>query len=222
MQERFFQGLPTATIEILARKSIWRLYHRHEEIDGPEGGDGSVFLVRAGLVGLAASSAHGEQFIGLLVTAGNLISLGGLSSPLRDVVRMVALTDPLVLYVLRADDLQSARRESELLRRRTESQIQRYVQALGETLLDFVFCNAATRFAHILARTALLSENSIVPLTHDELGQVAGLTRVQVTRFLGQLRARGLIACSRQRGILVPDPHRLLATSDWTQAAFQL
>jgi CRP/FNR family cyclic AMP-dependent transcriptional regulator len=74
------------------------------------------------------------------------------------------------------------------------AQVSEACASLIEVLLDAAFQDATTRVAHTLGRLAQREETSSLRVTHQELAELTGLRREQVTRGLHQLRGEGYIA----------------------------
>lgn len=197
-------------LETLARASTWHTPRRRDIVGEAGECEGYIYLVVAGLVGLGTESPSGQEFIALLLYPGDLFDFTDPFLGLDETSHALALSDAVTVYRLPRRGLERCTAGEMSLKALIQEQSVRSSHDIGELLLDLAFYDAATRLARLLGRLAKRSEDHTVWFTHEELGWMSGLSRAQVTNFLGQLRARHLVSYpSHGHGIHLPDPERM-------------
>jgi CRP/FNR family transcriptional regulator len=100
------------------------------------------------------------------------------------------------------------------------SRIIRKLRLLGFQVEDFAFFDAQKRIAHILVKLMTevgeTSPEGIVikkGITHEDLANLTGLSRVRVTTILNNIEKAGIIA-KRRLALTVTDPDKLLGLLD--------
>jgi CRP/FNR family transcriptional regulator len=160
-----------------------------------------IFIVCKGRIKLTASSPEGKLLILRIAGPGDII---GSASMLRgDLYRITAETlEPCELKVLGRENFMRLMRNSPDISRNTSEAIgQEYDAALLSARRLALSTSAAAKLASVLLDLAhhpapAITKTAIefsMPLTHEELGCMAGLSRETVTRLLGRFRAEGLI-----------------------------
>ncbi|MBW4700263.1 MAG: Crp/Fnr family transcriptional regulator [Aphanocapsa lilacina HA4352-LM1] len=171
-----------------------------------------IWIVYRGLVQLATLQPSGDE--ALLGLAGPLMPLGR-SLTLLEPYHAVALTN-VDLLRLTTEEIHSSPR---LARELTEQMARRLRQAEAllalagkrlviDRLQGFLYL-LAHEFGHPTGEGIRID----VRLTHQQFANALGTTRVTVTRFLGELKYRGLIEIGSDRRIYLKEPQRLAAAS---------
>jgi CRP/FNR family cyclic AMP-dependent transcriptional regulator len=80
----------------------------------------------------------------------------------------------------------------------------RRVKYLQDRVLDMISCKAEERVVKTLK---LLTKQfgAVIPLTHIDIGEMAGTSRETATRVIAQLRTKGVVSCVRGSLIVLDD-----------------
>lgn len=203
-----FCHLPTDALTDLQHIGRPMRLERGERILYEDSPADHVYLVCAGQLKITASSADGKLLILRLARPGDVLGLAAALHGSRHKVAAEALEPCEVKSVPREEFLRLASRfqsvsrntslaatadyESAVLSARRLSLSSSAPAKLASLLLDFGHANAGNEFS--------------MPLTHEELGSMAGLSRETVTRLLTRFRRDGLIAYERGRIALTDRP----------------
>ena len=212
-----FCNLPDGPFRVFDAVKQTRLYDRDEwlfmEGDEPEG----VFLVCSGRVKLSASSSEGRTMILQIASHGELLGVPAAVNGRPHTCSAQALEPAHLKFVRRADFLEMSRSWGAVSYRVVQALCgandcaQDRVRSLG--LAE----SASERVARFLLDRCALDgrrdERGVhltLTLTHQEIGQLVGISRETVSRTLTRFRAERLISGAGAR-LLVPDPAALEA-----------
>lgn len=210
-----FGSVPVEALRGVADRSVERAYKRDTVLSCSEDATHSVFVVASGLVGVGRISERGEEFLPVTLAPGDHLALQLLGRYCREPLYAVALTRFVDSLELPATQLGELRRSYPVVQEAIECQVLEQWSCLLAFLSDFAFCDAQTRFTHTLGRLASRLAQEDISLTHEQLARVSGLSRVQVTEYLGKLRTLGLIQShAHGRGISIPRPSLLTSFDD--------
>lgn len=175
------------------------------EGDAPD----TVHLVCAGHIKLYTTSSEGRVLLLRLASPGDII---GLSSALRGSLQKLtaeALDACALKSIPRAQFLQFTERFRDVSRNAALSTAQEYETALLSARRLALSNTAAAKLAGLLVELAHLNRSKHLasveipmPLTHEELGSMCGLSRETVTRVLARFRVDGILDQSRGHLIL--------------------
>jgi CRP/FNR family transcriptional regulator len=174
-----------------------------------------VYILCSGVVKLTISSAEGRLLILRLAWPGDVL---GLVAALRDCsyeATAETLEQTKVKAVSRADFKAFLDTFHEASRHAALAAAMQYESALLSARLLALSNSAAGKLANALLLWTKLRTNDRelpisfrMPLTHEELGNMAGISRETVTRLLSQFRNEGLVEQQGQHFTL-PRPDRM-------------
>jgi CRP-like cAMP-binding protein len=211
-ERRLFRDLPEQEIAALAAASTWHRVGEGEEVVRADEPALEDIVVVEGVVGIAATSPYGRDFVALIAVAEDLLvpPLPSASSDLP--IHADALTSSVVVHRIRRSALDGCPDARVAVDEGLRIQVSRQLEEASVALMDFALFDVQTRFTRFLGRLAIRLDSRFLPLTHGELGRMNGLTRPQASRFLGGLRRLGLVSYGeKRRGITVLAPERLIA-----------
>ena len=179
-----------------------------------------VFILCSGRVKLMASSPEGRILILRVAGPGDVLGLASILHGSRYRITAETLEPCTVKSVPRADFLRFMQEFADAGRSATGAMAREYDSALLSARRLALSTSAAGKLASALLDWARLSylESSApdapvtfsMPLTHEELGSLAGLSRETVTRLLGKFRREGLLDQDGEQMVLAL-PHKLEA-----------
>jgi len=164
-----------------------------------------VFVIRSGSVKLMATSAEGRLLILRVATPGEVIGLGALSIGAH--YRITAITAGLCIVksIAREDFLTLMRDSVEVSLGVSAAMTRDYNSAILTARRLGLSSSAAGKLASALLDWARMNDlddspahtslpiSFTMPLTHEELGSMAGLSRETTTRLLSKFRREGLL-----------------------------
>lgn len=204
-----FKVLPPESLSKLACSARWHLYHRRETISTFEEELHCVFVVAAGTM-LISTIHSGREFILFRLYREGMIDTHELRGGFVEMTRAQAGSDDTLVYKLPRGAFRTTVLAHAASAERLCDQNLERINALAELLVDFACDDALTRLAHTLGRLAGGSPDGVVHETHNELAQMTGMSRTEVSTFLARLRARGLLIHEPYtREIEVPNPQHL-------------
>ncbi len=175
------------------------------------GADRAAYFIRDGVAKLSFVNEEGTEGTLLFFGKGAIYPINGVDEVLtaENYLQLVSVTD---MDVIRFP----ARRVLDLCRTSTEFNVAiinhyvRYVNVLITKLLlnsynDSTQLVSALLYLYVHERGG---ENTIIDLTQEQIGQITGLSRTQVTRVLSTLRNNSVIRTLRGR-LQVIDPEKL-------------
>ena len=148
------------------------------------------FYLMSGSVRSFISSSSGEERVLAVHRAGDLMGEASFFDGCPRVTSAMALEDCLILPVDQGQLDAAFQRHPELA-----LPMLRYLARTVRMLSDHVEASslpAQQRIVRWLLNQPC-SENGAIQATHEEIGQTVGLSRVTVSRVLGELSARGLV-----------------------------
>jgi CRP/FNR family transcriptional regulator len=200
-----------AEIEALGRRET---FARGEYIFRAGEPGENVYLLRTGRVKIFQTSATGREAIMWFCLPGDIFGLAEVARGGGRPVNAVACerSDALAIRRSRFSVLVAMRPRIAAVSMQVLSS---RLRALGDTFANLVADDVEQRIAKLILRLATLygerSDRGIrlaLPLTHQEIANMAGASRQTVTDVLNALKRRGLIYV-RGRHIRVSDPEEL-------------
>jgi CRP/FNR family transcriptional regulator len=173
----------------------------------------AVHVLCTGQVKLFATSREGKVMILKIAWPGDVLGLSALLN--EDVYEVTAETlEPCQLKTMRREEfLEFLDGHSEAGRHSLQSMASEYQTAFRDARRLSLSTSAAAKLAALLldfAQRAACGQNAnrfTMALTHEELGNIAGLSRETVTRLLGKFQKEGLIKV-KGSSIAIADPER--------------
>lgn len=210
-----FAGLPPELLAAIAEAAHRRHYHKAMLVFAAGEPTEAVYFVESGAVRVFRATEDGHEQTLQVLRAGDPVNLVGFAdgSPYPASAETTADSD--LLVISRADFARLAKSHGELgwVLLRELSRRLRWSQG---RIYDFALRSAAGRVASALLDLARQrgkhqADGSLLlatPLTHRELGLMAGISRETATRMLQRLREDGAIHWT-QAGFFVVDPKRM-------------
>lgn len=213
-QCELFERLSETEAERLNRRALTRTFKRGTVIYSPNQPGESVMVLAAGRVKIKDITAEGRETILAFIEEGELFGELALldGEPRReyaeavDACQILAIPreDIVSLMGSRPDIALSVTKLIGLRRRRIETRLR-----------NLLFLSSRDRMVHILLELAEThgyhSGNRVelrIPLSHQDVASLIGVTRETATLTLGQLQAAGLVEVARRR-IVIRDLTRL-------------
>ena len=209
-----FENLAVQEAELLERRALLRTFPRRAIIYAPTEPGQSVLLVVSGRVKIKDITPDGKETILTFIEEGELFGELALldEEPRQEYAEAAEQTK--VLAIPREEILQLMAKRSDLAlsitklvglrRRRIENRFR-----------NILFLPSRERMVRLLLELADAHGKRIgfacelgLPLSHQELASLIGVTRETVTVILGQLQAEGLIVVKRRR-IVIPSLRKL-------------
>jgi CRP/FNR family transcriptional regulator len=213
---RACEALTGLTIENVPRDDLIgraRRYRKSSDVWKPDDRSNSIFFLQSGQVAIVSSDSNGREVVFGIVEAGEPFGELCFCAPEKHFLRGTyarALIQSDALEI-KLDDFMNFLQENRVAlqaftftfcRRLTDCQSRLEFLAyrgaeerLGRVLLHL----AATRGKPSDARKGQI----VLPISHDELAQMAAMSRPHVTVTMGKLRRRGLVQYDRHNPLTV-------------------
>lgn len=202
----WLESTDIGTVQRLSNREI--LYKQGDTHD-------CFYLVRSGFIHTTVLRSNGSRLLLEIYGPGAIF---GEASAFIDRPRYVTAeaVTPVVISCYRASDIQRFVEKDPKL-------VVSLLQLLGykhRLLIDKLTSVTAStpeqRVIDLLARVVLgtpMDDTPPMPLTHEQIAAMTGLSRVTVTRTLGALADKGLVT-TRSKGVKVIDPAQILSLFD--------
>jgi CRP/FNR family transcriptional regulator, nitrogen oxide reductase regulator len=175
-----------------------------------------VLLLVSGRVKISQISQTGDEVIFRIRRGGDIIAGLGMS-PGESHCSTIRAMEPCHLLSWKAEDFERLCSRSTALQRNVIQIMKGALQVLQECFCELATLKVSARLARTLLRLAEQenrgNENVHIPLTCEELGQMAGTTLFTVSRLLNKWAEQGLLH-PEKRGIVIEDLVGLLAIAD--------
>lgn len=206
-----FGALPPETVADLVSVMALRTYRKGSHLFYQGEDPHAVWFVETGRVKWFKVSEDGQEQILQLVNPGEAVGLVALldRKPYVAAAKALEETTAWTLSIQDFDRMVLKHPELALL----------VMRQLGDGvrwLLEHIHCmqhrSAHERVVSVLMRKAQVRENGlrVIPLTHQEIAQLAGMARETVSRALSDLQRRGAVSLTRNQVVLL-DPSRFWA-----------
>ncbi len=212
MEWTVLRGLSDAEVDQVLSLGRKRRFARREVIWHEGDRAETVHLIRSGRVAIRSTTLMGDVVSVIVFGSGGVAGLvGSVSSNPYWTTSAVAL-EPTETVAIRTEDLTEVRRRLPAVNEAVVRYLADRTLELADQLADALYVPAATR---VLRRLAVLCEvygkgdgEVDIPLTQEDLAELAGVTRPTVNRVLKSEQGRGTLRVSRG-GITVLDRDRL-------------
>jgi len=203
------RDLDRQEIADIAARAPMRTVERGGLIWSPTDGREVLYIVKQGRVGLVHSTPDGRTITVAVLGPGALFGqMRLLGQDMRS--STAEALDDLVLCQMSETDVRSMLLADPRIAARITEGLGRRLADVEQRLADALLRTAPERVASVLAALALGAPTPVrlagprgreVRLTHAQLADLVGTTRETVTRVLGELQARGVVAL--RRGMVV-------------------
>ena len=157
-----------------------------------------IFVLCAGEIKLSMVSREGKTLILRIAKAGEVLGLSAVIGGMPYEVTAETLRPSQVAYVGRDDFLKFIKLHPEACHNVSKHVVSSY-NGLCEQFRTVVLASTSEKLAKVLLEWSDGSEQAkpfsriMIPLTHEEIGELIGATRETVTRTLGDFKSRHLI-----------------------------
>jgi CRP-like cAMP-binding protein len=199
MERSLLAALDLTQREKLFRHCVPRRYRRRQAIFHHGDPSDGMHIIVSGRVMIRVSTPVGDEACLAVCGAGELV---GEQSLLLDGGRRSASAvaiDAVETMFLSARAFAVLRQEDALVDRLIIQLLTARVLRLTDQLIEALFVPATTRVLRRVADAAGLYDESVIPLTQDELASLAGCTRPTVNRALRAAQEAGMIDLARRR-----------------------
>ena len=206
-----FAQLEEGELQALAQHVRVRAFKRADTIFRKDDAATHLYLVLEGSVKITLPGEFGQEALVAFVRAGEFFGELALFDQAPRSASAVAHEDARAALLARDDFLPFLEAHPRAVRVVLEA-LARTIRRLSDRVEDLIFLDVPSRVAKYLLELARL-QGGLKPeliLTQDELASFIGASRVSVTRVLGDLERRALIAVRRRR-IVIVDPDGLRA-----------
>ena len=205
MRWRLLEALPEADVQRLVSVSRRRRFDRNEVVFHRDDPADSLHLIEKGRVAVRVSTPLGDTVTIAVRGPGWSFGEMALVGASRRTATVAALdhTETLAVY---KDDFEQLRREHPSVDRLLFAFLVGEVRLLEERLLEALYVPVDRR---VLRRLRELTEHGEdgqpveVPLTQEELAELAGTTRSTINRILRDEAKRGTVKLERGRTIVL-------------------
>lgn len=203
-----FASLPPETVSDLVKVMTLRTYRKGSHLFYQGEDPHAVWFVETGRVKWFKISEDGQEQILQMVNPGEAVGLVALldRKPYVAAAKALEETTAWALSLLDFEKMVMKHPEVALLIMR---QLGDGVRWLLEHIHSMQNRSAHERVVSVLMRKAQLRENGtrVIPLTHQEIAQLAGMARETVSRILSDLQRRDAVKLTRSQVVLL-DPAR--------------
>jgi CRP/FNR family transcriptional regulator, cyclic AMP receptor protein len=205
MRWRLLEALPEADVQRLVSVSRRRRFDRNEVVFHRDDPADSLHLIEKGRVAVRVSTPLGDTVTIAVRGPGWSFGEMALVGASRRTATVAALdhTETLAVY---KDDFEQLRREHPSLDRLLFAFLVGEVRLLEERLLEALYLPVERRVLRRLDELTAKADDQQpleVPLTQEELAELAGTTRSTVNRILRDEAKRGTIKLERGRTIVL-------------------
>jgi CRP/FNR family transcriptional regulator, cyclic AMP receptor protein len=191
--EGFFCRLPAAELEAFQKIKFTLAYPAGATLFVEGQACRGVYVLCRGRVKVSATSSRGQTLIFKIARPGAVLGLNAtMSGTPHDSTAETGQSCQLN-FVKRAEFLEFLAAHNEACIH-VAVQLSRECQEAYQQLRSFVMCSAAARIAHLMVDWSIdgagpgNGHGIKVALTHDEIGQIIGMSRETVTRTLADFR----------------------------------
>lgn len=218
-----FSDLPSDEVEILAEQTEMNRYESGETIYFPGESADTIYILKKGQVRLSRSSPEGRLLTLALLEPGEIFGELTLDEDGEQSVRAGVVQDSLVCWVSRRNFLNFLSEHPELNLKITQfmEERRRNIEAKVENL---IFKDAQGRLAYVLEdlvehhsnqsnNGTVKNKTGVIHLSHQNLADLAGLTRPTTTKLLNEFSDDGILDLRRKK-IVIRDRSELQSLID--------
>ena len=190
------------------RRSLLATARRHRYAPGEvvfhEGDPAdSLHMIESGRVSVGLTTSYGNQVTFALQSKGEIFGELALLSPDSRRTATVTALERTETMVIHRDDFDRLRADHPQVTEALLRILAARVRMLSERLTEALYVPAEVRVLRRLLEVgetySLVAEGGAVPLTQDQLGDLAGTARATVNRVLRREAARGVLKLERGR-----------------------
>jgi CRP-like cAMP-binding protein len=212
MRWTLLEGLPDDEVHAVISGSRRRRFDKHEIVFHQGDPADSLHLIAKGHFAVRAITPLGETATFTVLPPGRFFGEIALLAPQPVRTATVAALEPAETYAIEASELRRLRREHPEVTESIVSALVEEAQRLSQRLVEALYVPADERVIRRLRELAATYAGdqgaAIIPLTQEELAELAGTSRATVNRVLRQQAERGAIALARRK-VQILDSERL-------------
>jgi CRP-like cAMP-binding protein len=179
----------------------------------------SLLVIQSGRASVRFGTPDGDSVILAVIGSGDVVGELGLLDSGHERTASVTAIDEVVAWSLRHEAFEALRRRHVEVDDFLLMAMARQVQRLTRLVAEALYVPAEQRVARRLLEAADAFDSHagapiVVPLTQDELAQLAGTSRPTANQALQKLERRGLVSISRGR-VQVLDMRGLRDRGGW-------
>jgi len=200
---RIFSGLSDADLAALAPCLSKRVLAKGAYLYHPGNPGLYTYLVEAGLIRLFFTNAQGKEFMGSMVSPGEVFGLPLWQEQQTRVMGAAALS-PAVVLVIQREDLFRCMEHSPALMHNIYRELADNARNLTLRVRALTTFSLNGRLANLLLylsakiKTGGRKDNLYIPLSQGEVANWLGASRGRLNRSVKELSQLGLIHCERQ------------------------
>ena len=197
--ENFFCSLPPGALKALDRVRFTSGYPKGAVLFGEQEEPRGVYILCKGRVKLSMTSSEGKSVILRLAVPGEVLGLHAVVSNQRYQASAETVEPCEVNFIRREDFLRFLRESPEASLHAAQQLSQSYQTACEQVRSLGLAQSAMGKLAAFLllwaskGRPAPEGTRVLLTLTHEEIGQMIGLSRETVTRTMGDFKRRQLV-----------------------------
>jgi CRP/FNR family cyclic AMP-dependent transcriptional regulator len=211
VQWRLFADVPSDELQQVLTIARRRPFDRGEVVFHEGDPADSLHLIVSGRFAVRIRTPLGDTTLLAIYGPGDAFGeLALLAPPSSRSATVVALEAAETRSVFR-DDFEALRKRHPAVDRVLVSLLAVRIREMNERLLEAHYVDAETRVRRHLRQLASVYERngeSVIPLTQEEIAEIAGTSRATVNRVLREEERRGAIELKRGRTVVV-DPEQL-------------
>jgi len=199
-----FSELSTEVLEKVCSNSHRRTYRKNTTIWQKGDENAGLFILLSGMVKAVEYTQDGKEFILNLMVPSDTIGEMSLLDKKPHSADIVAMEETEFL-IIPPDIFYSISKEHPELIRVFIHNVSDRLRALSEraSVLKYtdVYGRVCKLISSLLSRQGI--QDRILSLTHEEIGNLIGATRSNVTRALSEMEKKGLVRCERNRIVIL-------------------
>lgn len=204
MEWEVLAGVPEADVRELVAIARRRRFDRHEIVFHEGDPSDSLHLIAKGRFGARLRTPLGDDVVLDILGPGDAfgeLALVG-EDPVPRAATVYAL-EPAETHCVYRLDFERLRARHASIDRALVVMLARQLRRVDQRLVDAHFVDVDRRVARRLIELDRRYEQSVIPLTQEEIAGLAGATRPSVNKALRDLQARGAIELHRGRLTIV-------------------
>jgi CRP-like cAMP-binding protein len=211
VQWRLLADVPDDELQQLLTIARRRPFDRGEVVFHEDDPADSLHLVVSGRFAARIRTPLGDTTLLAIYGPGDAFGELALVSPPSNRSATVVALEPAETRSIFREDFERLRKRHSVVDRVMVSLLSERIREMNERLLEAHYVDAETRVRRHLRQLATLYERddaAVIPLTQEEIAEIAGTSRATVNRVLREEERRGVIELKRGRTIVV-DPEQL-------------
>jgi CRP-like cAMP-binding protein len=212
VQWRLLADVPTEELQQVLMIARRRTFDRGEIVFHEGDPADSLHLVVSGRFAARIRTPLGDTTLLAIYGPGDAFGELALVSPPSNRSATVVALEPAETRSIFRDDFEALRKRHPAVDRVLVALLAEEIRQMNERLLEAHYVDAETRVRRHLRQLAALYDrggNAVIPLTQEEISEIAGTSRATVNRVLREEERRGVIELRRGRTTVV-DPDQLV------------